>query len=742
MKKIPTTVFACIFLIFQQASAQKQFIASAIMNRGGSDTLLKKHFSKFSLFNINAAEIADYTKNKKGAVSDFELVLPGFENWNFSLTEHDILSKDYTLTVNGPNGKSVLPRPASMTYEGFIGNSPANKVRLTLDNDFIYGIVKNGDKEYYIEPLRYFSKQASNDQFVIYDKEDVVPDPSLTCGVTETFKRRNNLNLQRLQAGTNCVQTQLAIASDASMYTRYGSAAAVQNHNIGVMNNVIWDYVNAQFNDNIEFVIVAQNVSTSVGTDQLSPADPGTNAYNILPKFTTWGEAGNFGVTYDLGQFWTTRNIDGDGAGTDAGIVGLAYIGEVCSPNRYHILEDFGGSNPTGSGYKLRVLTSHEIGHNFNCSHDASNSGFIMQPSVDNTITWSPASIASVNSYVPGLGCLADCDLSGVPVTNFIGLPEGICTGATIQLADHSLQGPTSWAWTMTGGSPASSSIRNPTVSYATSGVKTISLVASNGNGTGTLYSKNILVSNTPATACVNSGTISSEAGIKMFVLNNINKVSGNTTVDGNKYMDFSCSDVTSLTANTTYTALTNVGYFSATNPTPPHIFNHILFYIDYNNDGDFADANENVYSSGSSAYVGERTFTFTTPVTPPVTNQFLRARLIARDFGGSISSCHDPAAGQVEDYSVYFLSGSVLPVSLLDFSGHNQNGKNILNWQTANETDNNHFDIETSKDGNNYYKIGTVAGKGNSSSVQDYTFTDRLPAKGKNYYRLKQVEY
>ncbi|HEX5653104.1 MAG TPA: M12 family metallo-peptidase, partial [Chitinophagaceae bacterium] len=591
-------------------------------------------------------------------------------------------------------------------------------------------------------PLNYIDNTEASDLFVVYESKDVRIDPNLVCGVRETAERLNTLN--RPSAGTNCVRTELAIASDASMYTRYGSVYDVQVHNIGVMNNVIWSYVNGQFNDNIEFVIVAQNISTATVADQLSPAYTGTNSNTILSNFRTWGQAGGFGVSYDLAQFWTTRNIDNDGAGGSAGIIGLAYVGAVCTNSRYHILEDYTGNNPTGSGYQLRVLTTHEIGHNFNCSHDAAGSGFIMAPSVGNTSTWSPASVASVDAYVPGRACLAACSAAGVPQTDFISSPEAVCTGFSLQLQDRTMGGPSSWAWTMAGGTPASSVLRNPTVSFGTTGVKTISLTASNVNGAGATVSKDVLVSNAPAIACVNSGSSTSDAGIRAFSLNNINRISGSATVDGNKYMDFSCSDASSLLAGTLYTATVNVGYLSPSNPTPPHIFNHILFYIDYNNDGDFTDAGETVYSSGGSAYAGNRTFSFTTPASPPVSNQFLRARIIARDFGGSLSSCHDPLAGQVEDYSVFFISGVSLPVSLLGFEGYHSNGSNYLNWQTAEEIDHSHFEVERSLDGIQFQVVGRVNGRNNSSTLQRYDFTDPLNgAAGHNryYYRLRIVD-
>lgn len=86
-------------------------------------------------------------------------------------------------------------------------------------------------------------------------------------------------------------------------------------------------------------------------------------------------------------------------------------------------------------------------------------------------------------------------------------------------------------------------------------------------------------------------------------------------------------------------------------------------------------------------------------------------------------------------------LGGSVLPVSLLSFTAERQGKNSYLKWETASEFNNDYFDIETSKDGVNYYKIGTVESQGNSTSPQSYSFTDQLPVKGVNYYRLKLTD-
>lgn len=58
-----------------------------------------------------------------------------------------------------------------------------------------------------------------------------------------------------------------------------------------------------------------------------------------------------------------------------------------------------------------------------------------------------------------------------------------ICPRDTIYLTDQSTNNPTNWTWTMPGGSPSTSTLNNPMVSYNLPGVYIISLVASNQFG-------------------------------------------------------------------------------------------------------------------------------------------------------------------------------------------------------------------------------------------------------------------
>ncbi len=81
------------------------------------------------------------------------------------------------------------------------------------------------------------------------------------------------------------------------------------------------------------------------------------------------------------------------------------------------------------------------------------------------------------------------------------------------------------------------------------------------------------------------------------------------------------------------------------------------------------------------------------------------------------------------------------LPVRLVSFLARNQNGLNILTWQTSSETNNSGFDIEKSADAKTFEKIGFVDGSGDSRENRIYHFTDLAPFTT-TYYRLKQMDY
>ncbi|MGE6220439.1 hypothetical protein ACQKCH_11485 [Nubsella zeaxanthinifaciens] len=84
----------------------------------------------------------------------------------------------------------------------------------------------------------------------------------------------------------------------------------------------------------------------------------------------------------------------------------------------------------------------------------------------------------------------------------------------------------------------------------------------------------------------------------------------------------------------------------------------------------------------------------------------------------------------------------SVLPVNLTAFNANEKNGTIRLNWTTASEINNSHFEILRSATADHFTKIDQVSGKGNGSAITNYAFVDEKPLPGVNYYQLKQVDF
>ena len=81
------------------------------------------------------------------------------------------------------------------------------------------------------------------------------------------------------------------------------------------------------------------------------------------------------------------------------------------------------------------------------------------------------------------------------------------------------------------------------------------------------------------------------------------------------------------------------------------------------------------------------------------------------------------------------------LPLDWVSFTVTYSNGKSNLVWETVNEINVSHFDIEHSLDGESFDMIGNLNAN-NKTSPNTYSYTHQSPVQGINYYRLKQVDF
>jgi hypothetical protein len=83
----------------------------------------------------------------------------------------------------------------------------------------------------------------------------------------------------------------------------------------------------------------------------------------------------------------------------------------------------------------------------------------------------------------------------------------------------------------------------------------------------------------------------------------------------------------------------------------------------------------------------------------------------------------------------------SSLPVTFTSFTATRSEDAGVsINWNTVNEINNSHFDIERSADGSDWTAIGTVAA-GNNLSANEYSYTDASAPAAQTWYRIRQVD-
>ncbi len=86
-----------------------------------------------------------------------------------------------------------------------------------------------------------------------------------------------------------------------------------------------------------------------------------------------------------------------------------------------------------------------------------------------------------INAYA-AMQCAASYT-GTLPVANFYTLTRNTCPNTPIKFIDSSGYNPQTWAWSFPGGTPATSTSSNPTITYASPGSYNVTMTVSNANG-------------------------------------------------------------------------------------------------------------------------------------------------------------------------------------------------------------------------------------------------------------------
>jgi len=162
-----------------------------------------------------------------------------------------------------------------------------------------------------------------------------------------------------------------------------------------------------------------------------------------------------------------------------------------------------------------------------------------------------------------------------LPVANFSVSQTNISTASSVNYTDLSTGNPTSWSWSFQGGTPATSTLQNPTnIQYNTAGTYNVTLITTNANGNDTETKTGYIIvtdpnpqlptltttaiSNIANTTATSGGNITNQGssavtarGVCWSTAQNPN-IANSKTTNGTGTGSFT-SNLTGLTTNTTY---------------------------------------------------------------------------------------------------------------------------------------------------------------------------------------------
>ena len=471
-------IIIALVLVCQFAQGQKLFLQGQLQN-GQEYPKLKKVFNNYEVYKIDLQQLND-NQFSNPQISHLQLHL-GDHQWSINLTESELISESYQLQVIG-NVNEPTRRSVPINY---IGDFNEGKANLTITNQLVLGSITDGDVTYYLEPLNRYLKEEADHYWVLYQGEDVKPNPGFRCGLPELMEEGGHIIQPRHTHANSsgCIQIDYALAADYSMYAKFEDLYDLEAYILAVLSLSQENFNDDNFTATMQFKVVAMSVSTCEDCD---PWDSSTDSEAVLRSFGDWGNDGGFGMdSFHLASLWTDRVL------ADS-LAGLSWLGEMCNDLRYNILSDY-----TDNLLLLKTLQSHEIGHNLGAIHIRQGDNTIMAPRINVTDKWSIWTRLRINSTMETFksrpGCLTGCDELTPPNVAFSVDVQSGCSPFTASFAMNITGEHFTPKWIFEGGNPSVSFEDSPTVQYDEPGTYEVLLMAQNTAGADTLIQTSII---------------------------------------------------------------------------------------------------------------------------------------------------------------------------------------------------------------------------------------------------------
>lgn len=344
--------------------------------------------------------------------------------YDMRIYPHDIRATTYKEVVVSDKGTEVREKGETITYKGELPNG--KRVRLTVDNDFIYGGIETETGYMMIKQLKYVLKDAQipDNRLVIY-RTDRLKDLGGICNTPDTDSKEDSSESGIARSSSSgCKIIEVALDCDTEYYNEFNS------HPFGQMLGEI-NMIQDVYEDDLDAILNVTDMRAFIGSMYTSTS--GNGIINEIDNL--WSSSLYSGIKRDLVHHFTGKGLNG--------LLGQASgIGEVCVD-----------SNPvcfTADTFNGFYTVAHEIGHllngihsnGVNCGSSATRS--IMCQGEVNQQFFSSASITRITNFMSNKTCINfnTVSISGddnmclnntrtYTLTNFVGTDDTNITWST-----------------------------------------------------------------------------------------------------------------------------------------------------------------------------------------------------------------------------------------------------------------------------------------------------------------------
>lgn len=290
-----------------------------------------------------------------------------------------------------------IPDPVARTYRGTLVGHPGSVVAGSLLDDGLHVRIRLAEGEdWWLEPVATRVPGASLEAHVLYSSSDVL-DRGHRCGA-DLLSDNQGKNLgggggEIYGPGSSVEIAELALDCDWEYYNIWGSSSGTVDAVELVIGTMNPQY---EYEVDITHELTTIIVRTS-SNDPYTTSDPG----NLLNQFRSHWNSTKGGVTRDVAELFTGRNLDGS-------VIGIAWLSVVCNTGwAYSVVQHL-------SALSSRTdLSAHELGHNWSSGH-CSCSGYTMNSSLTSANRFTVGSENAIRGYANGVGCLGNS--SGTPI--------------------------------------------------------------------------------------------------------------------------------------------------------------------------------------------------------------------------------------------------------------------------------------------------------------------------------------